>query len=86
MNWIAFYACCALVSWYYIAGMYFAEEQGSFPSIAREIRRSTYGVSVAIGFLYALLWPVGLPLAWCLTGFAEHGIWRAHGEDAPETR
>ena len=86
MNWIALYVCGALVSWYVIAGMYFAEEQGSFPSIARDIPRSSYGYSVVIGCLYALMWPVGLPLAWCLTGFAQYGMWRAHGEDALETR
>ena len=75
--WLIYlYVIGCLVSWYLAAGMFFAEEQGSFPIIADKRRREQLGFAVALGFLSSLFWPLTLPMAWCLTGFAQHGVWR----------
>lgn len=73
---IAIYAAGCWVSWYLIAGMFFAQTQGKFPSRAAENYREDLGFSVVIGFIYSLFWPLGLPMAWCFSGFAEHGVWK----------
>jgi hypothetical protein len=45
-------------------------------SISCDNPRESVGCAVVMGLLYAVLWPIGIPLAWCMTGFAEHGWWR----------
>lgn len=65
------YIAMALVSWYLCAGMMFSAAQ----SISPRYRRQDMGMSIAAGAIYGAVWPLGLPMAWLVTGFAEHGIW-----------
>lgn len=74
--WIVLYLSVGLVAWPFAVGMFFHDAQGRRPTIAAKTLRTDIGFAVAVGFLYSMLWPVLLPLAYCLTGFAEHGILR----------
>ena len=47
---------------------------GCFPDLAKEKRRENAGMAIALGALCATIWPIGAPLVWCLTGFAEYGV------------
>lgn len=65
-----------LISWFLMAGMFFAEDQGvATATIAAEFRRRDLGSAIALGLIYAFWWPLTLPLAWLSTGFAEYGVW-----------
>lgn len=78
------YAVGALASWAIIAGMYFHGAQAiwlmaDYPetrALAGRYYREHLGVSIVLGCFYAAIWPIGLPAAYLLSGFAEHGIWR----------
>lgn len=65
------YLLVALLSWIMIALMLFHNSQAAFID-----PRSNAGIAMALGFIYAVIWPIGLPFVYCMTGFAEHGIWR----------
>ena len=78
MTFLILYLIGAVLSWVCIAGWFFADVQGEYPYWAKKRARHDLGSSVALGFVFALSWPVGLPLTYCVTGFAQHG-WRLKG-------
>lgn len=76
-KWLALYLAGALISWFLIAGMLFSDYQAVWdPSQAAKYRRQDAGASIVIGAFASVAWPAGLPAMYCMTGFAEHGIWR----------
>lgn len=82
---IVYVMCGVAIAWPLLALMFFREEQGRFPHIASRDRREDAGFAIAIGACYALIWPIGLPLGWCLTGFAYFGIVRQRHRKAEGT-
>jgi len=64
-----------LISALIVAGWNFAYMQGIFQRTADGNRREDLGWAMVIGMLYGCLGPIGVLLAWLMTGFAEHG-WR----------
>lgn len=67
-----------LVAWYFISSMLYNDVQ-SIGSVdfSKSYRRADAGMSIMFGFVFAVLWPLGLPAAYLVTGFAEHGFfWR----------
>lgn len=76
------YVLVALVCWPVITGMLFRDTQGRWPTVAAEMRRQDLGTATMFGLFFAAVWPMGLPIMFCLTGFAEFGIFRQkHGVD-----
>ena len=77
-NWGLWYVVIAMLSWPVIVGMVFHDAQSIWSgSIYRhEYWREDLGLAIAVGTVYAALWPIGLPLTYLLTGFAKHGIIR----------
>lgn len=80
---VAAYVVGALVSWPLCSGMFYHDVQAislrHYDGVhelkwAAESRRQNLGFAVVIGAFYAVVWPVALPAAWCLSGFAEHGV------------
>lgn len=65
--------------------MLFRHAQGSFPEIAEETRRSDMGLSCLFGLASGMIWPLLLPAVFCLTGFAEHGIFRQKAARIPRS-
>lgn len=63
------YILAALASWIIVSGWLFADLRTIGPSNCRE----RAGVAVMLGGLSSGMWPVGLPAAYLITGFAEHG-------------
>ena len=76
---ILLYTIGALVSWLLVTGWFFANVKGdwikTFGSMEPGYEKEQLGTSIAIGFIYGLLWPICLPIAYCFTGFAHYG-WR----------
>jgi len=77
-TFVVLYLIGAVLSWICITGWLFADQQGDYPTFGNKQARYDLGNSTALGFFYALFWPLGLPLAYCVTGFAQHG-WRLKG-------
>lgn len=74
--WQLLYVVGYLVSAVGIAGMFYAHDRGEFPTLDSPVHvREALGMSIMLGAFYALIWPIGLPVAWLLTGFAYHGVW-----------
>lgn len=51
-----------------------------FQSISTGVRiqqnqRMDLGVAMWVGFVSAVIWPIGVPMVFCVSGFAAHGIW-----------
>jgi hypothetical protein len=76
MGIVLAYVVGALVSWYLAAGMLFSQAQAKFLESANENFREDAGMAIVVGFFAAVAWPLGLPIMYCFTGFAEHGIWK----------
>lgn len=75
-TWIGIYVVGFLVAWYLNSGMLFSSAQGQFKMIAAKYRREDAGLAIVLGCVAAFIWPIGTPLAFCMTGFAEYGVWR----------
>lgn len=77
---IRVYVACALCAWVLCAGMFYSDSASVYAGYDcrywTKAKRRSAGMSIAIGVIYGAGWPVGVPLAFLLTGFAEHGIWR----------
>jgi hypothetical protein len=75
---LALYGICLLISWVVCARLLYLDDMGFDKSIGlatnRIRRRQNLGMAVALSFLLALFWPLGLPMAICITGFAKHGF------------
>ncbi len=54
-------------------GMVFRNLQASQPTLPDENRRQNLGFAVLIGMLLGAAGPVGVLVAWLLSGFAENG-------------
>lgn len=78
-DWV--YAFGFGVSWYLISGMIYSRFQFRYTIIAKKLRREDKGFAIVVGSLYALIWPIGLPAVWGLTGFAEFGIWKTFKDE-----
>ncbi len=75
------YVVGAVISAYLCSGMFFSERTyfwGSESAYAYKHRRHVLGESILMGCLVSIGWPIGLPISWLTTGFAEHGIWQDH--------
>jgi hypothetical protein len=80
------YALGGVLSAYLAGGMFFSESMHRWASAdpeygqkwARSHRREVLGWSILVGSMYGLAWPMALPAAWLMTGFAEHGLWNDH--------
>lgn len=72
MNW----GIVILISWAITVPMVFADAQAQFedPEHARKFWRENLGFSIAWCFAVSLLGPLGVALAFCLTGFAKNGF------------
>lgn len=76
---ILLYLGVALVAWYVIAGWIYSDFRALWrghPDLARKHLREDHGTSLVLGGLFAVLWPLGLPVAWAITGYAQHGCWK----------
>lgn len=69
------YLAVAAFAWWLNAGMLFAMAQSMWPKYAAQVRREDLGMSLFVGAMTAAVWPIGTPMIWCMTGFAEHGVW-----------
>jgi hypothetical protein len=68
------YLLIALLAWPVNAGLLYADARMAFPGLCS--CREDAGEAVALGLIFALVWPIGVFMIFCLTGFAEHGIWK----------
>lgn len=74
---LSLYIAMALLVWPVITGMLFQSVQSIWRAAERvQRRREHLGVSMMFGLLFASVWPFGLLMAWLITGFAEHGVWK----------
>lgn len=76
-KYVIIYILCGLLSWSIVTPMMFHNLQGGHSKFERKISyRSNLGFTMIWGFVFGgLLWPIGLPTSYCVTGFAEFGIW-----------
>ena len=65
---VLFWLFCGVIA----AGIFFADVQGGFPSIAKEYYREDLGLSVGVGLIAG---PFALVVALFMSGFCQHG-WR----------
>lgn len=70
--WVC-YLIAAVGSWFLISGWMFANLESTFPGHEREREQS--GFCSMWSLPMSAGWPLGIPLAYCLSGYAEHG-WR----------
>lgn len=70
---IYLYPIVTILVWYITAGWFLAMFQKEIPSTAENSRRSDIAHSWLVAVFCAILCPIGLVLAYLLTGFAEHG-------------
>lgn len=70
-----------LLAWPTTTGIFYHSSQAIWlgdskygDEFAQRHRREDLGVSMVLGFLYASIWPVGTPMAFAMTGFAENGV------------
>lgn len=68
--WLVTYPVCALVC----TGWFYACTVGRYPSKYASYREDM-GWALVFGMVYGLGGPLGVAMAYLLTGFAEHG-WR----------
>ena len=71
------YTGLAPVAWWLCAGLLFSQVRAVAPNWCSA--RSDAGMALAVSLPLALLWPVGIPLAWLLSGFGEYGVWKDSG-------
>lgn len=64
-----------LISWVSITGLAFGYVQGYFYMVAAEEWREDLGWALLCGMLGGLLGPLGVFIAWCMTGLGKYG-WR----------
>jgi len=77
MWWLALYSLLGVFSGVLIAGMDYSYFVNKYPTLdTPSRRREDLGAAVVTGALGAVLWPIFLPLEFCLTEFAYHGIWK----------
>lgn len=69
--WKWYVAIAVLVAWPLNTGMFFHAVVATHPE--RDARR-TLGTAVVYGAAFSLAWPIQVPMAYCLTGFAEDGV------------
>lgn len=67
------YALIWMASACLIAGWNYAQAQRSVPSLADRDRREDAGLAWFFGIAMGMTGPLGVLVAWFLTGFAEHG-------------
>ena len=70
---VLLYSVGVLLSTGLITRWFVAEDAGRWPNVFNY--RRALGQNLVIGFLSGLLWPIALPMIFCLTGFAQYG-WR----------
>lgn len=73
MIYLILYLTAAVLVAYIAAGWYLADFQKSYPNTASQFYRIDIENSWVFGAFWALIFPIGLILAYLLTGFAEHG-------------
>lgn len=65
------YIIGALLSWVANTGMFYADNLYQFGR--SQSHRELLGQTIIMGVIFSPLWPVQVPIVFCLTGFAEHG-------------
>lgn len=81
MKYFVTYILLGVGAWVLNAGMLFSAFQGEFPhdhKFNQRWRRQDAGMAIFLGGIDAVVWPVGTPVVFCMTGFAEYGIWRGY--------
>lgn len=77
---VGVYLLIAALSWPLTSGMIFSDVQSictSGPGCSELYRRKDIGFAIFTGAFMAAVWPIGLPATFCMSGFAEHGLWTA---------
>lgn len=64
------YLICAFISY----GMFFANVQGEFPSGSEFAYKDHMATSVFFGLMVGFLGPLGILMAFLMTGFAHYGF------------
>lgn len=67
---ITLWLVCAFLSY----GMFLAESQREFPSIAKESIESHIGMSIFFAVVFNLIPFAGVGIVYLLTGLAKHGL------------
>jgi hypothetical protein len=74
-----FYPIIALLAWLLNTGWLFADGQNPdhfhLETRQRNVRHNS-AMAIAIGGAFATIWPIGVPLAYLASGYAEGG-WKA---------
>jgi hypothetical protein len=69
--WIVIgYLICAFLCY----GMLFSDMQNRFLSIAKQSYREDMGSCIFFGLVFALAGPIGVAIAYLITGFAKYGF------------
>lgn len=55
-------------------GLFFANFQGRYPSIAKDMQEEDCAGSIMLALIIGMLSLVGLGLAFLMTGFGKHGL------------
>lgn len=77
------YVAGIILSWFLVAGLLNAHIKAELPWQDLRGRRQSLGVSFVASGGLSVFWPVGIPAAFCYTGFAQDGwnlTWAAAGE------
>jgi Gpi18-like mannosyltransferase len=77
-KFVAVYVIGALISAVTMTGWFFAEldyiwASNKYPEWQQKKYRKSLGKSIPMALAYSVMWPVGLPVAYSITGFAERG-------------
>ncbi len=71
---LTIYLVGMLISTPLIFGMTLAQTQKRFPDLADSWYRRDVGHCILFSIFNGVIWPVGLPVTYLLTGFAEAGL------------
>ena len=83
---VTVYIVCALVSWTLMQGWEYADVHAQFPHQTSQEDAEDRGFCAAHSAL-AVVWPISLPLVFCITGFGHsgwHPIWKPYSTTQEE--
>lgn len=65
-----------LIAWPLNTGMFFHNSQSHLNGYHRAemMSREHLGIAIVQGAFFSIAWPVQVPIAFCMTGFAQHGV------------
>ncbi len=71
--YVVCYVMAYIVSVVLATGWDVAYQQHTWPTIADKRYRTQLGSALIMNVVFQVGWPIFLPTAYCVTGFAEHG-------------